>query len=378
MSAPIGIVNISSGKFFVKDASGDLVQLQQGDIVTIGMTIVGDKGNSTSNSMVIKTSTGVELVVSGTQEQNFDESTIAKADAFDGVLAAENVELALAESEKAEKEKDEAEEEKGEEEEEAQKEEEQEASIAERGGQLVDIKTTLKQEGLSPEGKKSLIEEDDSEAIQKNTDSQNMLAERNNPLVDVTSNLGSHDFGSTASITTATKIPQDVFSTTASNDRSVDEDNAPVFGDTPNNELDPVTGEYTFEYAENAADGDILGTVNASDLDGDTVTYSITANENGYYEIDAAGNISLTAAGVTAYANDFELGDNAQVITVEATDGTNATTITVNLMRQILMMSHQSLILKTMELLIHSDMMKTLQLMPFLELYTQVMLIVQQ
>ncbi len=111
------------------------------------------------------------------------------------------------------------------------------------------------------------------------------------------------------------------------NETDVD-DTAPVFEDPSGN---PVT-DYTFTYAENSADATVLGTVQASDVDSANVTYSITTNENGYYEIDAtSGEITLTPAGVAAYANDFELGDNAQVITVTASDGTNTTDITVNL-----------------------------------------------
>ena len=64
-------------------------------------------------------------------------------------------------------------------------------------------------------------------------------------------------------------------------------DNTPVFG----------AGSYSFTYAENQSAGAVLGTVAASDLDvRDTVSYSITGGDpTGYFEIDSAGEISLTA-----------------------------------------------------------------------------------
>ncbi len=121
----------------------------------------------------------------------------------------------------------------------------------------------------------------------------------------------------------------DVNITTSSATANIsDDDSAPIFEDPSGN---PVA-DYTFAYAENSLESAVLGSVKATDLDGDAVTYSISTNENAYYEIDGiTGAISLTAAGVSAYANDFESGDNAQVITVRASDGSNTTDITVNL-----------------------------------------------
>lgn len=115
---------------------------------------------------------------------------------------------------------------------------------------------------------------------------------------------------------------------------------APVFVD-PANPANTVAS-YTFTYAENKADADVLGTVKATDADvGTTLAYSIKTNAylasdtlqaNPLYEIDpSTGAISLTAAGVAALTNDFEVAPNTRDITVTASDGTNTTDITVTL-----------------------------------------------
>ncbi|MEN9683193.1 MAG: hypothetical protein RLZZ427_944, partial [Pseudomonadota bacterium] len=90
---------------------------------------------------------------------------------------------------------------------------------------------------------------------------------------------------------------------------------------------------YTFSYAENSASGAVLGTVSASDADGNALTYSITGgNPNGWYAIDSAtGAITLTAAGAASLANDFEQAPNSQTLTVAVSDGTAVTTIQVAL-----------------------------------------------
>src|SRR5690606_30383410 len=86
-------------------------------------------------------------------------------------------------------------------------------------------------------------------------------------------------------------------------------------------------------YDENSLETAVLGTVLATDADSPTVTYAITGgNLDGWFEIDANnGQISLTAAGAAAAANDFETLVNQHVLTVQASDGANTTDITVTL-----------------------------------------------
>jgi hypothetical protein len=116
------------------------------------------------------------------------------------------------------------------------------------------------------------------------------------------------------------------------NERNLN-DNDPAFegsGDFPGSFAD---GAYTFTYDENQEVGAVIGRVAASDADGDDVTFAITAgNEAGYFQIDAeTGEISLTAAGVAAFTNDFEEAPNTHGLTVTASDGVNTTDVQVTL-----------------------------------------------
>ncbi|WGY47098.1 VCBS domain-containing protein [Vibrio sp. ABG19] len=102
------------------------------------------------------------------------------------------------------------------------------------------------------------------------------------------------------------------------------DDNAPVFN--PNDPDNPDGAQYAFEYNENSTVNDVLGTVQATDADGEEVTYSIKQNvfdgdNNALFTIDAeSGEIRLTDAGVAAFANDFELDPNEHKLMVTATE----------------------------------------------------------
>ncbi|MEZ9856116.1 hypothetical protein AB4347_19155, partial [Vibrio breoganii] len=75
-----------------------------------------------------------------------------------------------------------------------------------------------------------------------------------------------------------------------------------------------------------------VGTLSGSDLDGVTKyefkhsdgTLS-TISEDGFYSVDAAGNISITTAGVSAEVNDFEQGTNSGDYQMVMTDGYGST-----------------------------------------------------
>ena len=109
-------------------------------------------------------------------------------------------------------------------------------------------------------------------------------------------------------------------------------DNAPAFTSTNATDANSAPS-YAFTYPENSASGATLGTVAASDADGNTLTFSITGgNTSGWYAIDSStGVITLTAAGSTSLANDYEQTPNAQTLTVQVSDGTSSTTIQVAL-----------------------------------------------
>ncbi|MGJ4802980.1 Ig-like domain-containing protein [Luteimonas sp. SDU82] len=108
--------------------------------------------------------------------------------------------------------------------------------------------------------------------------------------------------------------------------------------DEPGTIFNPPSGStpasYTISYNENTPAGTALGQVQASDDDGDTVTFAITGgNGDGWYAIDpTTGVITLTPEGAASLANDYESGDNSHPITVTASDGNGGTTtITVHL-----------------------------------------------
>ncbi|MFA0712740.1 Ig-like domain-containing protein, partial [Vibrio splendidus] len=97
-------------------------------------------------------------------------------------------------------------------------------------------------------------------------------------------------------------------------------------GVTPVNDQSSFDAQ-TVTYAENQVADAVVGTLSGSDLDGVTKyefkhsdgTLS-TTSEDGFYSVDAAGNISITAAGVAAEVNDFELGTNSSVYQIVLLD----------------------------------------------------------
>ncbi|MBU0480775.1 MAG: VCBS domain-containing protein [Proteobacteria bacterium] len=85
----------------------------------------------------------------------------------------------------------------------------------------------------------------------------------------------------------------------------------------------------TFNYAENQGTGDVVATVAATDDTGITDYRFSTADADpfdsklsvdGYFRIDSSGQITLTAAGLIAEANDFETGFNSFQFGIEARD----------------------------------------------------------
>ena len=79
------------------------------------------------------------------------------------------------------------------------------------------------------------------------------------------------------------------------------------------NLVDPVE----FTIPENASTGFVVGSVTATDDDGDELTYSLSGPDKGSFSIDSTGQITV-ADGVTF---DFESGDTTYNVTVEVHDG---------------------------------------------------------
>ncbi|WP_377212375.1 cadherin domain-containing protein, partial [Pseudahrensia aquimaris] len=109
----------------------------------------------------------------------------------------------------------------------------------------------------------------------------------------------------------------------------------------------PVSGaDLTVSAAEDAADTDVLATASASDVDaGDTITYSITSDPSGLFEIDGttgavslASGASLDAETATSHTIEVTATDDGtgtlsdtQTITINVTDvDDNATTAPVD------------------------------------------------
>ncbi|MCF7505482.1 Ig-like domain-containing protein, partial [Vibrio sp. L3-7] len=102
-------------------------------------------------------------------------------------------------------------------------------------------------------------------------------------------------------------------------------------GVTPVNDQSSFDAQ-TVTYAENQVENAVVGSVSGSDLDGvsnyqfkhsdDTLS---NTSQDGFYTIDANGDISITAAGMAADVNDFEKGDNSGDYQVVMTDSSGST-----------------------------------------------------
>lgn len=106
-----------------------------------------------------------------------------------------------------------------------------------------------------------------------------------------------------------------------------------VITDTTTDTEAPVVTAQTApaSYAENSAAGTVVATVAATDNEG-VVRYTLTGNDAGFFAIDAAGNITLTAAGAAAGAasNDFETAPNSFTLGVVAIDAAGNESAAVN------------------------------------------------
>lgn len=91
-------------------------------------------------------------------------------------------------------------------------------------------------------------------------------------------------------------------------------------------DFDPVIlKDQEFSYQENSAAGLVVGTIEAQDNVG-VVGFAITRGDDGeFFAIDDQGVLTLTDAGETSEANDFEDGDNTFALTIQATDAAGNT-----------------------------------------------------
>ncbi|UKA24932.1 Ig-like domain-containing protein [Photobacterium damselae subsp. damselae] len=92
---------------------------------------------------------------------------------------------------------------------------------------------------------------------------------------------------------------------------------------------------YQFNYDENSIKGTVIGKVTATDIDSIDLNYEISqGNDNGWFQINDKGEITLTEKGLLAAANDYELGDNEHQLQITVSDGGKQTTIDVVLNEQ--------------------------------------------
>jgi len=108
----------------------------------------------------------------------------------------------------------------------------------------------------------------------------------------------------------------------------VDDDNGDN-GNGDDNQSPTVAADQTVSFQENAQAGDEIGTIDASDSDGNIASLEITSSSGDiadYVNIASDGTVSLTEAGANDEAfNDFETDPNSFTATVEATDDDGAT-----------------------------------------------------
>ncbi|MBF0371091.1 MAG: cadherin domain-containing protein [Magnetococcales bacterium] len=106
-------------------------------------------------------------------------------------------------------------------------------------------------------------------------------------------------------------------------------DTATVSVDIGNINTAPVYEDATLSVRESASDGDAVGSpVTATDVDGDTLTYSITAgNDDAIFAIDeSSGQITIADNNHLDYED-----ERSHTLTVEASDGTATDTATVTI-----------------------------------------------
>lgn len=94
----------------------------------------------------------------------------------------------------------------------------------------------------------------------------------------------------------------------------------------------PVATAATVEYAENATDSTVLATVAATDNIKVTNFEIVSGNDSKFFEIDATGKITLTAAGVASVANDYEATPNSTTLGVVAVDAAGNKSVAVDIL----------------------------------------------
>ena len=212
MAKIIAKVENVEGKFFSKDADGNVEELSSGDIITQGMTVFGDKSNNSDASISMSREDGKgNIVLIADQEQLFDaslaeDSNVEEALAQDSVMGlftdGENTEEENADAENTNA--DDVDEQETESGEEKKLKDEDSAIFAARDGNIVDVNSGLRDAKFQFTNHNYEEEKDETTAGEekKNKDeSSSDFAARDGNAVDVNSDLRdakfqftSHDF----------------------------------------------------------------------------------------------------------------------------------------------------------------------------------------
>ena len=86
MAAVIGKIESLDGKFYAKGADGSLRVLSKGDEIFEGEVVIGDKSNSSIDSIIVSTVDGTDVVLLGSNEQLFDASLSSEPFSQDEVV----------------------------------------------------------------------------------------------------------------------------------------------------------------------------------------------------------------------------------------------------------------------------------------------------
>lgn len=95
----------------------------------------------------------------------------------------------------------------------------------------------------------------------------------------------------------------------------------------------PLITAQNFTVPESIKDNVVIGTVQATDADKDSLTFSISANDNGLFEISNDGKLSLANGKKLDYET-----KRSHTITVEVTDGNSkaSNSIIINVRKLLL------------------------------------------
>jgi hypothetical protein len=281
MARVIGYVkSLEQGTFFVKDAKGNVHQLKVGEAIHEGELVYGAPNNSQNAKIIIDvTIEGMgDLLLAGNQALNFDTSLLK------GVFVDEDAILMVDSLKRA---------------------------MAINGFELP-VNGEITEAGDETAAGESLSDQERPGSV--------TFSDRTGLVKDVNTVLNEVDTNSVDQINNVNVFRPVVLDEGSTQGNSVD--------DTA-----PTVANQTITYSENQAANATVGTLAAN---ADVATYTFangtTTSDDGFYTINNAGVITITALGAASAVNDFESGTNSGDYAIIAKDTAgNPTTLTVTL-----------------------------------------------